>query len=265
MNRSATTIDRFIGICRPLRFRGKRRLLDRWVPHEGEREATVFGYKMSLDLSRNVQRDIYIGNYERAETKLVRSILAPGMTVLDVGANVGYYTALAAQAVGERGRVFAVEPYAPNFHRLDGWIRRNDVAQVRAFNFALGTAPGSAQMFSAFAETDTPVMVAHDQPSLATVEVRTLDSCVSDWKLGHIDFLKLDVDGSETAVLAGASDALATGKIASILCEFCQEWLVKVGSSKQALWTTLLNAGLKPVWPASQMPRSELFNQFFVR
>jgi len=220
---------------------------------------------MNLDLSRNVQRDIYIGNYERAETKLVRSILTPGMTVLDIGANAGYYTALAAQSVGEHGRVFAVEPYPPNFHRLNAWIRRNDVAQVHAFNFALGAAPGSAQMFSAFADTDAPVMVAHNQPSVATVEVRTLDSCLDEWGLERIDFLKLDVDGSETAVLAGASDALATGKVATLLCEFCQEWLVQEGSGIQNLWGTLLNAGFKPVWPTSQMPKSQTFNQFFVR
>lgn len=51
---------------------------------------------MSLDLARKVQRDVYIGNYERAQTRLVCSFLKPEMTVLDIGANVGYYTALAA-------------------------------------------------------------------------------------------------------------------------------------------------------------------------
>lgn len=75
-------------------------MLDPFVPHAGEMSATVFGYQMRLDLSWTVQRDVYIGNYEPAETKLLRSSLKPGMTALDIGANVGYYTALAATTVG---------------------------------------------------------------------------------------------------------------------------------------------------------------------
>lgn len=220
---------------------------------------------MALDLSRKVQRDIYIGNYERRETRLVRSILKPAMTVLDVGANVGYYTALAARLVGPRGRVFAIEPYPPNFRRLSTWIADNHAAQVSAFNFALGSAAGIAQMFSAFADTDTPVMVAHDQPSVASVQVQTLDSCLREWQLDRVDFLKLDVDGSETAMLAGASGALADGRISMVLCEFCDEWLVKVGSSIEALWATFLSAGFKPIWPTAKIPSGGLFNQLFVR
>jgi FkbM family methyltransferase len=257
-------VDRLVSIVRPRQFRGKFRLLDPFVPHEGERAATVFGFKIVLDLSRNIQRAIYIGNYERRETKLVRSILKSGMTVLDVGANVGYYTALAARIVGPRGRVFAVEPYPPNFQRLSTWITNNHVAQVNAFDFALGGTPGASQMFSAFADTDNPVMVAHGQPSVASVRVQTLDSWMNDWRVDRVDFLKLDVDGSETAVLAGASDTLADGRISMVLCEFCDEWLVQVGSSIEALWGTFLSAGFKPVWPAAKIPSVRLFNQLFV-
>jgi FkbM family methyltransferase len=264
MLRPATAVDRLIEASRGYRFLGKFRLLDPFVRHDSEKCATVFGYEMSLDLGRKVQRDVYIGNYERAETRQVCSFLKPGMTVLDIGANVGYYTALAARMVGTDGRVFAVEPYSPNFIRLDGWIRNNHVGQARAFNFALGGAPARAQMFSAFADTDAPVLVAHDQPGVGTVEVRTLDSCLDEWKLDRVDFLKLDVDGSETAVLAGACDTLAAHKIRAILCEFSLEWLAQVGSSAEALWATLVRAGFEPVWPSSKMPSSSLFNQFLV-
>ena len=263
-SRPTTAVDKLIEFARPWRFRGKFRLLDPFLPHEGEKIATVFGYELNLDLSRKIQRDMYIGNYERGETNLLRSFLKPGMTVLDVGANVGYYTALAARMLGSHGRVFAIEPYPPNFQRLDAWIRKNQAAQIHAFNFALGSEPGSAQMFSAFAETDAPVMVPHNSPAVATVEVRTLDACLDEWKLDRVDFLKLDVDGSETAVLEGAKDTIAAGKVAAILCEFCEEWLLDVGSSVQALWTRLLSAGFKPVWPSSKLPAASLFNQFFV-
>ena len=170
----------------------------------------------------------------------------------------------ALRSAGANGRVFAIEPYPPNFHRLSAWISRNHVVQARAFNFAFGSAPGSAQMFSAFAETDAPVMVAHNQPSVATVEVRTLDSCLREWNVDRVDFVKLDVDGSETAVLAGAAEALAERRISAVLCEFCDEWLTAVGSSSEALWETFLRAGFRPAWPSTQMPSTRLFNQFFL-
>ena len=263
--RHANAVDRLIEASRGYRFRGKFRLLDPFVPHDGEKGASVFGYEMSLDLGRKVQRDVYIGNYERAETRQVCSFLKPGMTVLDIGANIGYYTALAARMVGTEGRVFAVEPYPPNFRRLDSWIRNNHVGQARAFNFALGRTAATAQMFSAFADTDAPVLVAHNQPGVGAVEVRTLDSCLDEWKLDRVDFLKLDVDGSETAVLAGACDALYAHKIRAILCEFSLEWLEQVGSSAEVLWATLVSAGFEPVWPGSRMPSSSLFNQFLVQ
>jgi len=199
---------------------------------------------------------------------LIRSVLKSDMTVLDIGANVGYYTALAARIVGTRGRVFAIEPYPPNYRRLSAWINDNHATQIHAVNFALGSVPGSAEMFSAFENTDAPVMVAHDQPAVATVPVRTLDSCLNEWRLDRVDFLKIDVDGSETAVLAGASGALGDRIIGMVLCEFCDEWLVKIGSSVEALWATFLKAGFKPTWPATKIPTASsarLFNQFFVR
>src|ERR1041385_7304916 len=81
---------------RPYHFRGKLRLLRALTPSQGERLAGVFGTRMHLDLGEDIQRHIYLGAFEPRETALVRHWLHPGMTFVDVGANAGYYTALAA-------------------------------------------------------------------------------------------------------------------------------------------------------------------------
>ena len=239
MLRYTTAVDRLIEASRGYRFRGKFRLFDPFVPHEGEKRASVFGYEMSLDLqtesaARRLHRQLRThrdqprllfretGNdragHRREHRLLHRARCADGGS--------GWPSI--------RGRALPTQ-----FYPTDGWIRNNNVGQVRAFNFALGAAPGTAQMFSAFAHPGAPVMVEHNQPSVAVVEVRTLDSCLDEWKLDRVDFLKLDVDGSETAVLAGARDTLAAHKIRAILCEFSTEWLARVGSSAEALWATL--------------------------
>jgi hypothetical protein len=79
---------------RPVYFRGKGRLLNLVVGDPGERVAHVAGNCMRLDLSEYIQRSIYFGCFEPRETRLVRRWLKPGMTCVDVGANVGYYTLL---------------------------------------------------------------------------------------------------------------------------------------------------------------------------
>src|SRR5580692_4386710 len=102
-----------IDTFRAVHFRGKARLLNSIGPNSGTRHTRVFGSVFDLDLTDFIQRHIYLGTFEPAETSLVKKHLQPGMTFVDVGANVGYYTALAARLVaGNGGRVIAFEPSA---------------------------------------------------------------------------------------------------------------------------------------------------------
>jgi predicted methyltransferase len=82
-----------------------------------------------LDLKDLIQRDIYWGTFEPNETRLVQEYLRPSMTFLDVGANLGYYTALAASLVGRRGRVIAFEPSPYAFEKLHAMVVNNKLEQ----------------------------------------------------------------------------------------------------------------------------------------
>jgi len=105
-----TTVNVAYNLLRPVAFRGKYRLANALVPTTGVRRASVFGYQMELDLADYIQRSIYAGLWEVEETAQVRRILRRGMTCVDVGANVGYYTALAPRLVGEQGRCWRLSP-----------------------------------------------------------------------------------------------------------------------------------------------------------
>src|SRR3954453_6323025 len=98
--RMPVSIETLLRVLRPVPFRGKYRLLHRLVPRTGTRTAEVFGARMELDLSDWIQRNIYLGSYERQETRVFRRLLKAGDVAVDVGANVGYFTPLAASRGG---------------------------------------------------------------------------------------------------------------------------------------------------------------------
>lgn len=232
---------------RPFHFRGKYRLLDIFAPNEGVRSARVFGLQFQLDLSDWIQRKIYLGTYEPQETRLVTAFLQPGMTVVDIGANVGYYTALAASKVGPKGRIFAIEPDVRAFAQLNALIANNHLP-ARAFNVGLGEKNGEEHLYgSPDSKNNTPTMIKNGGfAPKATVTTRKLDDCLAEWQVSHVNLLKIDVEGWEPRVFEGASHALASGRIDAVLCEFNDFWLRAGGSSPEALWKMLKAVGFHP-------------------
>ncbi|HEV2147383.1 MAG TPA: FkbM family methyltransferase [Longimicrobiaceae bacterium] len=236
--------EALIDTLRPYHFRGKLRLLAGMAPRTGERTARLFGYDVRLDLAEAIQRWIYLGAFEPQETAAVRRWLRPGMTFVDVGANVGYFTLLAASRVGETGRVFAVEPSPYAHDRLNAAVSANRLAQVRTFRMGLSSTEGELNLYLP-PESDgfhSPTMSASSWETLR-VPVRRLDDCLDEWGVRSVDLIKLDVEGHEAHVLEGAAGALETGRVRAVLCEFNDHWLRQQGSSPRALHDTLVRAG----------------------
>jgi FkbM family methyltransferase len=235
--------DHVVDWLRPLRFRGKGRLFNRLIAKEGTRSATVFGSRVELDLSDLIQRQVYLGVYEREETNRVLSYLRPGMTFLDVGANIGYYTLMAASRVGPGGRVIAVEPSPYAVERLEKAVRENGLAQVKVVRGGLGSCASELKLFVPAPGNHTPTMLGEDGAPAHVVSVKTLDSCLADWGVETIDLMKMDVEGFEPRVLEGAASALAAGRIRAILCEFNDYWLRRAGTNGGELYESLLAQG----------------------
>jgi FkbM family methyltransferase len=240
-------IGHMIAVMRPLHFKGKYRLLNLVAPKQGVKIAQIFGAEFELNLADWIQRGIYLGTYEPFETRLISAYLRPGMTVADVGANVGYYTALAASKVGPQGRVFAIEPDARAFAGLGKLIARNHLPAC-ALQIGLGEKSGEERLYqSPDSQNNTPTMVAHGgYAPKATVPIRRLDDCMDEWQVAYVDLLKIDVEGWEPQVFEGTSRALEAGRIGAILCEFNDHWLRAAGSSPQALWNSLKGFGFHP-------------------
>jgi FkbM family methyltransferase len=200
---------------------------------------------MEVDLSEYIQRHIYLGCYEPRETRWVRDWLRPGMTVIDAGANVGYFTALAASCVGTGGRVFAVEPSPYAFERLQRFLDSNHLMQACAFQAGLGDFDGMRTLYwgPENARNHAPSMVQGTGEFSTEVPVWTLDRCLSDWRIDRVDLLKIDVEGFEHRILRGGLRALKGQRIKAILIEFNDWCLKKDGSSCQELYNFLVESG----------------------
>jgi FkbM family methyltransferase len=233
-------------LLRPYSFRGKARLLHTLCPSQGEREQKIFGYRMRLDLSDFIQRSTYLGTFEPVESAQVKGYLKEGMTFVDVGANVGYYTLLAASLVGKSGRVFSFEPSPYAFGRLQETITQNDLSNIRIECSGLSDRAGELELFMPIRNGNhTPTMVPNDGGSPIKVPIRTLDEYLEAEKIHHVDLLKVDVEGFEPNVIGGASAHMKRRKIHAVLCEFNQEWLTANNSSVDALYELMLGFGYK--------------------
>ncbi len=256
--------DSFVRILRPIHVRGKGRLLERIVPKTGERFAEIFDSRIKLDLSDHIQRWIYFGVMEPQETKWVSKWLRPGMTMIDVGANVGYYTLLGASCVGPTGKVFAVEPSPYAYSRLTQTVAENALSQVVTLPIALGSTPGKATLYTPPPHNHTPSMVPAGQNPGIQVPVRTLEDCVTEWSIKQADLLKLDVEGFEPQVLAGALSLMNSGKIRAILCEFNDWWLRKAGTSAEEFHGFVCSQGFADVSEQAGLPLDSFSSRVFV-
>ena len=259
--------DSLISAMRPIWFRGKGRLLGALAPRRGERTATVFGARIDLDLSDLVQREVYLGVFEPRETRWARSRLRPGMTFVDVGANIGYYTLLGAQSVGSGGRILAIEPGPYAYRRLQETVERNRLEQVTTLPIAVGAEAGRLPLYIPPENSGnySPTMLPSEGGTPVETEVRTLDDLLEEHGVERVDLLKLDVEGFEPAVLRGARRALAEGRIGAALCEFNDFWLREAGTDPEALYETLTAAGFSDTGGEARFSPGCIETRFFVR
>ena len=150
------------------------------------------------------------GVYEKAETKFFQTACHSGMTFLDVGANIGYYTALATRAVGPNGKVIALEPDPESFQYLEQTIGANAVGNVLAFPIAASDVPATLPLFISHDNRGDNRLYrpGADWPKIE-VEARPIDALLAENDIETLDLIKIDVQGYEPKVIAGLRDTIA--------------------------------------------------------
>ena len=246
MNAAALFVAHWL---RPLRFRGKYRLLSPLFPSWGTVTASVFGYALPLDISNHIDRSIFLGCFEPLNTKRILRILRPGMTVFDVGANIGYFALLSARCVGPSGKVYAFEPHPANVAVLRETVERNRLRQVHVWPIGLSDTKGVgwvAMPDQTVFPNRTASMVRSPGDGIG-VPTRTLDDVAAECSIERIDFLKVDVDGFEEKVIHGAREMLRARRIRHLVVEFNSWCLERSGTDEKTLSAFLGEHGLRDV------------------
>jgi len=165
----------------------------------------LFGFDAYLDLSRsNAHRLLYLdGERYIKERHLLAQLVRPGMHVVDVGANIGYYMLLLRRLVGPAGSVTCFEPEASNFAELDRNLHLNGLDNVRLVRAAVGAQDGEIPFLSGLNGVVTDAEGADDR-----VPIVRLDSAHTAMDRPP-DMIKIDVEGYEGEVLEGARSLLS--------------------------------------------------------
>lgn len=222
-------------------FALRRRFGGRWC------EVTTRVGQMTIDLEdHGVGRSLYwYGAYEPAESALLEKLAQPGMTVIDVGANIGYHTLLLSRRVGAAGKVVAVEPVPGNLRLLEENVARNaGDGNVVTLPYALTDRAGEVTL-SLDAHNAGMHRLASVEASggstRVTVSATTLDALATELGLAP-DLIKMDVEGAEGRVLAGAAETLARDHL-MLLMELNPEALSALGTPPRQLLADLAGHG----------------------
>lgn len=196
----------------------------------GPGAALVDGHFMRLDDKDSLALAAN-GVYEPFETALLASLIRPGHLVVDIGANIGYYTLVFARAVGPDGHVIAFEPDPDNFRLLAHNVRSNGYRNVTLVPRAVSDKAGSASLFlSAANRGDHRLYDSHDGRESRAVETVTLDEVLAGWHL-PLDLIKMDIQGSEAMALRGMTATLQRHPGACLASEFWPVGLARAGGS----------------------------------
>lgn len=206
---------------------------------------TRFNHHLTADMSQCTYVD---ARYEPNEMYEMSKVLGPGMTVLDVGANAGVVTLLAAALVGPGGRVHAFEPSPRDRSRLTANVDASGLTNVSVHAEALGRETGKAVLRVSSAERPGHNTIggfaytADASTESAEVELTTLDDFASARGLARLDLVKIDVEGSETAVLEGGRRTLERFRPV-IITEAYDPSLRQLGTSAPELLDLLRTLG----------------------
>jgi FkbM family methyltransferase len=201
-----------LGLRMPIQRRIHHPLFSRY---RGRYSVTVLGRRRMIvrlsELAGQGQQVYFSPAYERGTTAALRTLLQPGDTFLDVGANIGWYTTLAALRVGPSGSVHAFEPHPVAFSDLVANVRVNRLTNVKALPIAIGSNSGHAMLVT---EQGSPVSQSYISSNIGTnqqchgVHVTTLDQLHNSLQVNHplaAVVIKVDVEGLELDVLRGAA------------------------------------------------------------
>ncbi len=181
---------------------------------------SFFSHRVTLASGLTAKAE-YAASGDSLELQIVRKIIRPGDTCIDVGANIGIYALSMSVAAGAKGDVHAFEPVRKTFRILSENIHHNNVQNVVLNNTAVGNTIGKAEFFvtfqsglAGFGNTGRGTVIEKEE-----VDVITLDAYVEKRGIKKVSLIKIDVEGFEWDVLKGGEKLLAAMPALVVIAE----------------------------------------------
>ncbi len=187
--------------------------------------------------------EIYISDAYHKDT------LKHGLTVVDIGAHVGLYTALAAEKTGHAGKVIAIEPEPKNYERILENIKINGFGNVIVKKIALSDHTGSEKLYISPSSARHSLLPPENSSNFAQITVKTLDTLLEELNLKTVDIIKIDAEGAEVGILKGMVKTLKNNPEVKIIVasyhysseiEEVQEFLHKMGFKTKISFSNII-------------------------
>lgn len=204
---------------------------------EKEKVVCINGYRMNVRIENRIggvaHQIIFNQEYEPLSTEVFKKIVRSGDVVVDVGANIGYYTLLAAKLVGKGGVVYSFEPEKSNYLNLIENIYLNrdlESAMIQVRQWAISDSSREATLYVSKTEAGAHSLESvriKENPDSAIVTAVPLDDVVRE----SVRLVKVDTEGHEMSVLQGAKETLCRSKDIRLMIECWEGGLIFSGSS----------------------------------
>jgi FkbM family methyltransferase len=215
---------------------------------------TIFGDSMVVD-TRDISLAPHIlmkGYWELWITQFFLETISEGMCILEIGANIGYYTLLAARRTGFSGKVFAFEADPDNFEILHRNIEVNGfIDKAKIINKAVVDRTGEVSFSklkihhgsNSLINFETTFLERYrDMASIVTVPAITIDDFFGG-EIPRIDLIKLDAEGSEPCILRGMAKTIQQNQKLKIITEFAPELIRQLGEKPDAFLKSIEDLG----------------------
>jgi FkbM family methyltransferase len=231
-------------------IRNRRRMW--WNSQIGKREyietKIQSGVRMRLYFDSKLSQLIYSEDFEWQERQFINAFLRPGDVFVDVGANIGLFTLIAAKVVGNTGHVYTFEPCSKTYQRLLDNVQLNRLNNVSCYQLALSDEETETEMaillegFDAWNSLIKPVAI--EQFAVERVNCKTWNKFTQENNLiGRVTMMKIDVEGWESHVLLGGENVFSRKDAPVLQVEFTEKASNSAGSSCEELYHLLEEFG----------------------
>ncbi len=214
-------------------LRAKKKFLRNKLKRTGNKKDyihnTQFGFKIILDLSKDVDCNFFLLEFEYDYLRFFQKNLKQGSKVIDVGANIGIYSLLASKKIGSEGKVYAFEPSDWAHSRLVENLKLNCFKNVEVIKKVISDRNGTATFFICDddAYNSLSFKPMKEVQRTENISMTTLDRFCEQRNVNNIDLLKIDTEGADYLVLKGAQKLLCSDNPPIIFCEYNR--LIKSG------------------------------------